>query len=204
MLQSFISKLKATRYSKRNRLKTLSYRRYGKRREIFLFFCSRGCTRRNLCFHVENRQTRCSKTAHATTDLRSRHGIIPRPTRYVSGKASECRLRPRRYEEDPWTKGREVARGVLHPSPKPEKRSVVAIGEGSRIFVVCFLLISAQRCLYQTPGRRPPRITGRVVTTVARGWNGAPNERAPFRFHDAVVSFVDRCLSRTRNLVASN
>ena len=59
-------------------------------------------------------------------------------------------------------------------------------------------------CLYQTPGRRPPRITGRFVNTVARGWVGAPNERAPLRFHGAVVGFVDRCLSRTRNLAASN
>ena len=59
-------------------------------------------------------------------------------------------------------------------------------------------------CLYRTPGRRPPRITGRfVITAVTRGLVGAPNERAPFRFHAAVVSFVDRCLSRTRNLVAS-
>ena len=53
--------------------------------------------------------------------------------------------------------------------------------------------------LYQTPGRRPPRITGRVVgrvvNTVTRGWVGAPNERGPFRIHDAVVGFVDRCLS---------
>ena len=63
---------------------------------------------------------------------------------------------------------------------------------------------SAQMCLYQTPGRRPPRITGRFVNTVIRGWVGAPNERAPFRFHGAVVVFVDRCLSRTRNLAASN
>ena len=50
-------------------------------------------------------------------------------------------------------------------------------------------------CLYQTPGRRPPRTTGRFVNTVARGWVGAPNERAPFIFHDAVVGFVDRYLS---------
>ena len=60
-------------------------------------------------------------------------------------------------------------------------------------------------CLYQTPGRRPPRITaGRFVNKVTRGWVGAPNERAPFRFHGAVVDFVDRRLSRTRNLAASN
>ena len=59
-------------------------------------------------------------------------------------------------------------------------------------------------CLCQTPGRRPPPITGRVVNTVTRGWVGAPYGRALFRFHGAVVGFVDRCLSRTRNLAASN
>ena len=42
------------------------------------------------------------------------------------------------------------------------------------------------------------------MKTVTRGWVGATNERAPFRFHGAVVGFVDRCLSRTRNLTASN
>ena len=59
-------------------------------------------------------------------------------------------------------------------------------------------------CLYQTPGRRPPRMTGCLVNAVTRGWVGAPNERTPCRFHGAVVVFVDRCLSRTRNLAASN
>ena len=58
--------------------------------------------------------------------------------------------------------------------------------------------------MYQTPGRRPPPITGRFVNTVTRGWVGAPDERAPFRFHGAVVGFVDRFLSRTRNPAASN
>ena len=58
--------------------------------------------------------------------------------------------------------------------------------------------------MYQTSGWRPPSITGRFVNTVTRGWVGAPNERTPFRFHGAVVGFVDRCLSRTRNLAASN
>ena len=59
-------------------------------------------------------------------------------------------------------------------------------------------------CLYQTPGRRLPRIAGRFVNTVTREWVGAPSERAPFRFHGAVVGFIGRCLSRTRNLAASN
>ena len=79
-----------------------------------------------------------------------------------------------------------------------------AIGEGSINFAACFLHSSAQRCLYQTPGWRPPPITSRFVNTMTRGWVGAPNERIPFRFHGAVVGFVDRCLFRTRNLAASN
>ena len=77
--------------------------------------------------------------------------------------------------------------------PNLEKGLFFAIGEGSRIFVARFLHSSAQICLYQTPGRRPPPITVRFVNTVTRGWVGAPNERAPFS-----------CLSRTRNLAASN
>ena len=88
--------------------------------------------------------------------------------------------------------------------PNLKKGLFFAIGEGSRLFVACFVHSSAQMCLYQTPGRRPPPITGRFVNTVTRGWVGAPNERTPFRFHGAVVGFVDRCLSRTRNLAASN
>ena len=88
--------------------------------------------------------------------------------------------------------------------PNLTKGLLFAIGEGSRIFVACFLHSSAQTCLYQTSGWRPPSITGRFVNTVTRGWVGAPNGRAPFRFHGAVVGFVARCLSRTRNLAASN
>ena len=88
--------------------------------------------------------------------------------------------------------------------PNLKKGLFFAIGEGSRNFVACFLHSSAQMCLYQTPGRRPPRITGRFVNIVTRGWVGAPIERAPFRFHGAVVGFVHRCLSRTRNLAASS
>ena len=88
--------------------------------------------------------------------------------------------------------------------PNLKKRLFFAIGEGSRIVVACFLHSSAHVCLYRTPGRRPPPITGRFVNTVTRGWVGTPNERTPFRFHGTVVGFVDRCLSRIRNLAASN
>ena len=45
---------------------------------------------------------------------------------------------------------------------------------GSSIFVACVIHSSAQISLYQTPGRRPPRITGRfvntAVTTVQISW----------------------------------
>ena len=61
------------------------------------------------------------QTAHVTIDLRSRHGRNPRPTRFVSGKANERRWRHRKYQVDPWPRRREVARGVLRSSPKPEK-----------------------------------------------------------------------------------
>ena len=71
-------------------------------------------------------------------------------------------------------------------------------------FVAGFLHKSALMCFYQTFGRRPPPFTGRFVNTVTSGWVGASNERAPFRFHGAVVDFVDRCLSNTRNLAPSN
>ena len=97
---------------------------------------------------------------------------------------------------DPWSRGREVARGVLLSSPKPEKRPIFCHRRGIENFLVCFLYTSAQMCLYQTPGRRPPPVTGDFVNTVTRGRVGAPNERAPFRFHGAVVGFVHRCLSR--------
>ena len=88
--------------------------------------------------------------------------------------------------------------------PKPEKRYIFCHWRGIDNFLVCFLYTSGQIFLYQTPGRRPPHITGHVVNAVTRGWVGASNGRAPFRFHDAVFGFVDRCLSRTRNLAASN
>ena len=61
-------------------------------------------------------------------------------------------------------------------------------------FVACFLRSSAQKCFYQTPGRRPPRITGRFVNTVTRGWVGAPNERAPPDFMaQSLVFSIDVC-----------
>ena len=104
---------------------------------------------------------------------------------------------------DPWSRRREVAHGACAILANPKKGIFFAVGEGS-IICVCFLHTSGQVFSYQTPGRRSPCITGRGVNTVIRGWIGAPNERAPFRINDAVVGFVDRNLSRTRNLATSN
>ena len=67
---------------------------------------------------------------------------------------------------DPWSREQEFARGVLRSSPKPEKCLLFAVGEGSRFLsFVCYTPRSGQMFLCQTPGRRPQRITGRVVNT---------------------------------------
>ena len=58
------------------------------------------------------------------------------------------------------------------------------------MFVARFLHSSAQMCLYQTPGRRPKRITGRLVNTVTRGWVGAPI------MTQLLVPLIDVCLGR--------
>ena len=52
--------------------------------------------------------------------------------------------------------------------------------------------------LSHTPGRRPPHVTDFRVNSVTLGWVGAPKERAPFRCHDEIAGFADRCLTSTR------
>ena len=162
---------------------------------FFSSFLSHGCTRRNLSvlslwklstrLHMSvlsswKLWTRWSNSACVTIDLRSRHSRInPRPTRFVSGKANGCRWRPRRYRVDPRSRRRGVARGVIRSSPKPGEGLVFAIGEGSRNFVVCFPHTRGQMFLYQTPGRRPPRITGRIVNTVWPKGGSEPLTSAP-------------------------
>ena len=88
---------------------------------------------------------RWSKTAHVTIDLRSRHRINPRATRFVLGKDNECRWRPRRYQVDPWSRRREVARGVLRSSPKPEKKKLP--WERDREFLSSVFYTPVDRCL---------------------------------------------------------
>ena len=63
--------------------------------------------------------------------------------------------------------GGSVAQGVRscprRPTrfSQPDKRSILAIEEGSTFFHACSLHSSTQVCLYQTPGRGPLRPTGR-------------------------------------------
>ena len=91
---------------------------------VFLGLFVQAAVRGGTCaFTLKNCQ-HADQIAHATIGLRSRHRSNPRPIRFVSGKAGESRRRPRRYQVDPWSRGREVARGVLRSSPKPEKRPI--------------------------------------------------------------------------------
>ena len=88
--------------------------------------------------------------------------------------------------------------------PNQEKGLCLTTGERSTSFAVCFLPTARGHVfLYQTPGRRPPRNSGRNVNNVTKGWVGAPNGRPPFAIHGAAVGVVDRRLSRTHNLAAS-
>ena len=88
MLQSFVSKIFQKR-SAEDILVPPLWEKLGKK--SFLAY-SRGCTQRNLCFHVENCQHGDRGHYHRTIDLRYRHIINPRPTRFVSGMANECTL----------------------------------------------------------------------------------------------------------------
>ena len=105
---------------------------------------------------------------------------------------------------DPWCRGREVARGVLRSSPKPEKRPIFCHRRGIEIF--CRLFSTQQRPnvfvseAWPAPATDHRSFCEHCDQRVGRN----PNKRVPFRFHGAVVGFVDRRLSRTRNLAALN
>ena len=49
----------------------------------------------------------------------------------------------------------------------------------------------------QTPGRPPSHITGRHVNTVSLRSVGARSQHTPFGVRDAVIGFVDQCLTRS-------
>ena len=71
----------------------------------------------------------------------------------------------------------------------------------------CLSLFSAHQppnAFQQKPGRGPPHTTGRSVGTAHHGWVGAPNKLATFRFHDAVVDFIEPSVWRSRKHAASS
>ena len=86
-------------------------------------------------------------------------------------------------------------------SPKPGKKKLFfAIRDESRKFVICFVHTSGHLFFLSHAWPAPAACHGYCVNTVTLAWVGAPNKRTPFRIHDSVVGYVDRCLSRTRNL----
>ena len=97
------------------------------------------------------------------------------------------------YQADPWSRGREVARGVQCSSLKPGKGPIFCHRRGIEIFCRLFSTQQRPNVFVSEASRRPPPITRRFVNTVTRGWVGAPNGRATFTFHGAVVVFVARC-----------
>lgn len=128
------------------------HRRCGKNGggSIYVFLvCFHGAARGATCFFSRYKMvtTLIRKSALATIDLRFRHTIHPRPTRFVSGKPKAWKWRQWRYQVVPWSRGREVASGVLRSSPKPEKKCLLfllfVIGKGPTCFVAYFLHTSS-------------------------------------------------------------
>ena len=124
---------------KRNRLKILSYRRYGengKEKERFL----------GLFVHAAVRGGTCAFTLKIDNTLIDNSSRDGRPSISAWNQSTDNpvrRWRPRRYQVDPWSTGREVARGVLCSSPKPDKRSIFRHRRG--IEKCCRLFSTKQR-----------------------------------------------------------
>ena len=100
--------------------------------------------------------------AHATMDVRSRHRTTnPRSTRFVLGKTSEYRRRPRSYHLDPLSRRREVAHGVLCSSPKPGQTIFFASAQLGEKRDRDFL-----SCVFYTPAHDIPSISIQDTPTV--------------------------------------
>ena len=176
---------------------------------FFCFFrniCSRCYTRRNLRFHVKN-------CRHADRKQLTQRYAFDLDIEATHCQPGSCSARPVNVddglEDTRWIRGlggEKLPAASYALLPNLKKGLFFAIGEESRIFVACFLHSSAQMCFVSDAWPAPAtyHVIGRFVNTVTRGWVGALNERAPFRFHGVVVGFVDRCLCRTRNLATSN
>ena len=112
--------------------------------------CSRCCTWWNLRFHVDNFQ-------HADQKQLTRLQAFDLDIEATHGQPGSCRARPVNVDdslED--IRGIRGLGGEKLPAASYALLNLIkglffAIGEGSRIFVACFLHSSAQMCLYQTP-----------------------------------------------------
>ena len=159
--------------------------------------CSHCCTRRNLCFNVENSQHADQKQLTCQwafdLDIESTH----RPP-------ASCRARPVSVDDGPedirWTRvlGGEKLPAASYCFFLKLKGLFFCHRRGIENF--CRLFSTQQRpntpkyvCIKPLAGARhvPPAVVWTLL------W-------PPFRSHGAVVGVVDRCLSRTRNLAASN
>ena len=125
------------------------------------------------------------------------------------GQPGSCRARPVNVDDGledlrriRGLGGKKLPTASYALLPNLKKDLFFAIGEGS----ISFSPVSKQQRpnVFVSDAWPAPATYHRSLNTVTGGWVRAPNERAPFRFHGAVVGFVDRCLSRTRNLAASN
>ena len=108
--------------------------------------------------------------------VRSRHRTNTRSTRFVLGKARECRRRPRSYHVDPLSRRREVAHGVLCSSPKPDQTffSPRSSSERREIEISCRLFSTHQPMTHlRSRYRINPRLT-RFVSCKANEYRWRP------------------------------
>ena len=104
------------------------------------------------------------------------------------GQPASCRARPVNVDDDlqnsMWIHGlggeRLPAMSYVRSFAQTFKNDYFfAIGGGSRFLLSSVFYTPAAKGFFQTPGRRPPHITGLCVNSVTIGWVGAPSERAP-------------------------
>ena len=107
--------------------------------------CSRGCTRRSLCFHLKIVNTLIENSSHDD-----------RPSIYLDvesthGQPASCRARPMNVNEGlghiRWIcglGGERLPAASCALLPHLKNGLVLSIGEGSRLFGVCFLHTSGQ------------------------------------------------------------
>ena len=167
MFQSYL--FQTTSYSKKKPAEdTLVPPLWGTREENVRFsriICSRCCTRRNLRLHVENIQ-------HADQKQLTRRLAFDLDIEATHGQPGSCRTRLVNVDDGiedirsiRGLGGEKLSAASNALLPNLKKGLFFAIGEGSRILAPCFLHSSAQMCLYQTPGRRPPPITCLLYTS---------------------------------------